>query len=437
MASKNGTLRKIKKGKYQAIWQLEKSQAEQLGQNDLTKIVNTKNDGLEWLSIQKALYGDSSSNNPFLTLKIIYNESYFVNRIEKVKLNILKSSTVDRENQVFRTHLENSELGNTPLKDLKSDTINQFLSNKLLIDNYSHSEVYKHLYGLIVALLKYAYSREWIKKPLYEQIYKAPKNIKPPKEIKPFTKAEINKLYETSQDLWNNKKQGRTNLCYLLLAYTGMRVGELLDLRWEEIYFDKREIVIDSTYSYQKDFTTGKRSFTSGTPKTKASNRIIGLNDNALTILLQIKQRNLEQGLSSKYILCNNEGGQLDRSTFRETVKRLFKASGIPIPNDLLHLPRHFYISVLRKMGISEYDIATMVGHSDTASTKPYLHTNTNQVAKKMKDLNIGLGEMPCKSFTKTTDFNSKEIEKAIESHSKKPAKGNGKIINLSDYFTA
>lgn len=47
-------------------------------------------------------------------------------------------------------------------------------------------------------------------------------------------------------ELWDKLKQGRANLGYLLLFQTGLRTGELLALRWENVDMDKKN------YLYQR-----------------------------------------------------------------------------------------------------------------------------------------------------------------------------------------
>lgn len=429
MASRQGTIKPKKvngKTKYQGVWELEPYQAEQIGQKSLTKLFNTKVQAYDWLAKQRALYGDGNGCGQYLTLNAIYEERYLKERITDIRLNNIKSSTVSREEKTYKSHLKNSAIGNTPLKDLKAGEIDNFLSNKFLNGNLSYSTVYKHIYSLICGILKYAYKNDLLQTSLHDKLKKPPKNAKPPKDVKGYTQGEMLKLLETSQELWSSKKQGRINLGFFFMAFTGLRVGELLDLKWSEINFEERTALIDSTYSFQKDYNTGKSSFISGTPKTKSSKRLIGLNNNAINILLDIKSRNLEIGIASNYVICSEQGSHIDQCSLRRSVIRLLKIAEVEPINDLLHSTRHFYASTLRNNGVSEDLIAKFLGHSTTASTANYIHTDNENVARQMQSLNPI--DEPNKGSIKST---------ADKPNADKNKTNKGKIIYFNNFHTA
>ena len=76
---------------------------------------------------------------------------------------------------------------------------------------------------------------------------------------------------------------------FMLLAYSGMRVGELCALKWKDIDFEEESISITKTYYY---LVNNIREYQLVPPKTQKSKRIIDIDPKVLTLLentVQIK----------------------------------------------------------------------------------------------------------------------------------------------------
>ena len=71
--------------------------------------------------------------------------------------------------------------------------------------------------------------------------------------------------------------------------YTGIRIGELLALRWEDIDFEKKLLYIYHTITIMKN--SDKIQWILGEPKTKKSKRVIPLPINILKELKKMKKR--------------------------------------------------------------------------------------------------------------------------------------------------
>ena len=110
-----------------------------------------------------------------------------------------------------------------------------------------------------------------------------------------------------------------------VLLYTGMRSGELLGLRWEDLDFEKRQIRVLHTLS-----DVGGTHFLT-TPKTKGSKRVISMNSTVYELLKEHKkhQRMLQMSLQSfahpEMVFTSSLGNYKDRSCLNTSFRRFLK----------------------------------------------------------------------------------------------------------------
>ncbi|MGC2996169.1 MULTISPECIES: site-specific integrase [Enterococcus] len=100
-----------------------------------------------------------------------------------------------------------------------------------------------------------------------------------------FKPNESENFYDRQQllDFLNRMEEGFPFIRYTffsLLAFTGVRKGEALVLTWRDIDFKKKTISVTKTQAVGKN---GKLLVQ--TPKTKASNRVVSIDDHTLDIL--------------------------------------------------------------------------------------------------------------------------------------------------------
>jgi|Deesub1362B_J571_1020462.scaffolds.fasta_scaffold02189_11 excisionase family DNA binding protein len=130
---------------------------------------------------------------------------------------------------------------------------------------------------------------------------------------------------------------------------TGMRLGEILNLKWEDVNFKERIIVLRETKSKKQ--------------------RIIPINEILSEELLRLKLRN---GKSS-YVFINPENGKPLRS-----VKRAFKGAVRRAGIEALrfHDLRHTFATRLVQKGVDVETVKELLGHHSIRITQRYLHSN-------------------------------------------------------------
>lgn len=182
----------------------------------------------------------------------------------------------------------------------------------------------------------------------------------------------------------------RLEALYLLAVTTGLRQGELLGLKWEDVDLEA------GTLQVRRTLTTAKGGPVLSTPKTKGSRRTVKLSPTALEALRSHLERQLgeideagdlwrENGL----IFASEVGGFLDRryiTTHR--FKPLLKRAGLP--RIRFHDLRHTCATLLLSKNVDPKVVSEMLGHATIAITlDTYSHVLPNmqsEAAKAMED---------------------------------------------------
>lgn len=150
----------------------------------------------------------------------------------------------------------------------------------------------------------------------------------------------------------------RLESLFVVAAMTGMRMGELLRLRWDDIDFDAGEVFVQRAAKFIK----GKAIIAD--VKTAKSRRRIVLPAPALSSLVEHRKCMLAEGNIDRAVFCGRRGAILQKSNLRE---RFFKpvrdAAGVPPIR--FHDLRHTAASLLLSEGVPVSIVSQMLGHSN------------------------------------------------------------------------
>jgi integrase len=148
----------------------------------------------------------------------------------------------------------------------------------------------------------------------------------------------------------------------LLALNTGMRRGELFDLKWEDVNFAGRILTVV------------------GETAKSGKTRHIPLNDEALSVL----RAWYEQRKESERVFPNADGGRLDNiSTSWENL-----INSAQIKNFRFHDLRHDFASRLVMAGVDLNTVRELLGHSDIKMTLRYAHLAPEKLASAVAKLN-------------------------------------------------
>ncbi|MDS0527827.1 tyrosine-type recombinase/integrase [Clostridium sp. SHJSY1] len=172
------------------------------------------------------------------------------------------------------------------------------------------------------------------------------------------TETEVKQFLQTVLESRNT----RNYALMVLLAYTGIRISEALNIRMDDFDLNGKECIIRS----------GKGD----------KQRSVILNGKVINALKEyLKNReNLSSAKESMYLFVSKKNKKLDRTT----VNRIFqKYSDKITPHQL----RHFFCTNALEKGMLTHEVANQAGHSNIHTTLLYTNPDKKKLIKKMENL--------------------------------------------------
>jgi integrase len=210
-------------------------------------------------------------------------------------------STIENHDSLIKNHLM-PFFGKKKLREVQPSDISKFLQLKTDEDKLSNNTM-QNLYGLLRLMFDIAAQFDLIEKsPVRPKLHKPEvEKVKKPT----FSAAQIRAILT----LLPNEKE---RLFALLLAVTGMRIGEALALRWMDFNAAKSELSINHTLHRLK----------LKKPKTETSVGTIGLDPRIAALFVAHRKRSSFQA-KDDFIFCRPDGRPMNPSALRN---HLYKA---------------------------------------------------------------------------------------------------------------
>ena len=174
--------------------------------------------------------------------------------------------------------------------------------------------------------------------------------------------------------LQNEPAKYRTAIIFDLMS--GLRRGELLGLRWQDVDFDSQTISVAVSSLY-----TGEHGYYTDTPKNQSSARVIKLSHSVFSMLMKHKSRQTEQrnahganrDENSEKVFTHEDGRPISPICLSAWFKKFIM--NYNFPNIKLHSLRHTYASLLLANGTSLPIVSKRLGHSQVSTTSDiYAH---------------------------------------------------------------
>ena len=288
------------------------------------------------------------------------------------KPKIRPKTQADYENRIYQHIIP--ELGSIPLAKLTAADLQQFYNRLkeggrlLRVEQYGpglSDRMVKSCHVTCRVALDQAVAQGLIlKNPALS--CKAP--VTRPKEMQVLTGEEIQRL------LIQAKEDGCFELLLLELT-TGLRRGEILALRWDDLDFRTGTLRVER----QVQRIQGKLAVSQ--PKTRASCRSILLPAPVLEILAQYRQ-----SVSSHWMFPSpkKEDSPLDPAAVRKKLSAVLKRAGCPAAR--FHDLRHTFATSALEHGMDVKTLSTVIGHVSSATTlNVYAHV-TDEMRQKAAD---------------------------------------------------
>ena len=144
-----------------------------------------------------------------------------------------------------------------------------------------------------------------------------------------------------------------------IASYTGLRRGELVVLRWRDVHWADRVLVVERALSDREERSTKGRRV-----------RYVPLGDQALGALDRLSKRD---GFTedNDYVFCNGRGDRLDPSALR--TRFIYARDHAGLPRLRFHDLRHTAGTLMTRV-LDPVTVKSILGHADLKTTERYLH---------------------------------------------------------------
>lgn len=288
------------------------------------------------------------------TLKDIFEES----QLEKFREGSISESTLTRNRTDFNRFY--SEFGEMKIGDVTTEILIEFIRDTKVELNLN-AKAYGNLMTITRSIFKYARKKKLtdISMAAVSEELEWGKNAfrryEKPEESQVFNDEEVAALAA----YFKRKKDARY-LGLLLLFVTGIRVGELAGLKWEDIY--DGGIQIRRTETIWTDANHKSHCEVISLTKTEAGARVVPIPTNAMWILEQAKEINPY----SEYVFAK-DGSRVRAGYFRNALYKACKDLGIRKRSP--HKIRKTYASILLDNDVAPKAIIENMGHTDISTT--------------------------------------------------------------------
>jgi integrase len=302
----------------------------------------------------------------------------------------VKESCFDRYECTFRTHLENAPFKYKNIKDISSLEIQRYY-NKSFKDGTTTATI-KRFNKLLKRFFNYCVSEGYISRNPCANIVIPCEKESSKEEVEVFTKEELSKIIK-----YNYNKIIKPII--LVALATGMRQGEVLGLKWEDLNYETMEISIKRTVTCYAEIDGDKRKTVRKvhSPKTKNSIRNIPLPSSLIPVFEKAKKDQAlnKLKLGEKYntdnigfIFLTDKGTLQNKSCITKSWTLYLKNCGVK--HRKFHTLRHTYATLQFENDLPLKTVSNLLGHSNINITADiYTHVLKKEKEKAMDIINV------------------------------------------------
>lgn len=267
---------------------------------------------------------------------------------------------------VFQSFLSKNKRSHT-LDDVTPSTVRRFIQDQVLNHGAQPTTIQRRI-SCLKSFRHYCHQENLIQSDFMAGIT-APKSEKTIPTY--MTLDELKKLFRfLEQD--HCKFAVRNELMFKLLATTGMRRQEIIDLTWQQLDLSSNTIRVKGK---------GRKE------------RLLPLHPIVLPLFpryrLTLKAHQMH---GTEVVFPNKNGVKMNPRGLHIVFKRILEQAGLPPARFSLHHLRHTFATLLLKDGNNKVDLRTLqelLGHESLSTTSVYTHIDLEQKIKAIRSFNL------------------------------------------------
>ncbi len=288
-------------------------------------------------------------------------EDFLQQWLEDTQKHSIRPRSFERYEEIVRLHIV-PVLGRVQLQKLTPQQVQSFYTKKMK-EGYKaitvasfHNVLHKALDTAVKWNLVAKNVCDVVARPRAEKF-----------EFQPLTVEQIRKLLEVTKGHY-------MEALFKLALATGMRRGELMGLKWQDIDFNTNTLQVRRILTRVPSKMEGK-GFVESEPKTKKSRRSVVIASFALEALREHRWRQLDAIKKAgplwqhhDYVFCTSIGTHINPTTdMLEPLNELLEKAGLP--HIRFHDLRHSAASLLMSQGVHPKVVQELLGHSTIGMT--------------------------------------------------------------------
>lgn len=335
----------------------------------------------------------------FYNVKKSYTLENLYQEFMEYKKATQKQGTINMYVKAYQKYYENDSIATMDLSKIDAVTLKIWLCNNINMHKLNYKS-YNQMTVVLNQLYKYAMEKGYLDRNPFDAINTKSLGLynmrKKKSQQKAYTKNEASDISKIAfEDFQQNPHS--TALAVLLAFQTGMRVGEIVVLKWSDLDLNSKTITVSRMETYYQEISEDNKSLgkciyevIEGNTKGIFGERIVDLTEDAIYILELLKDYYQSQHINTEWLFVNKSGKRIHNRAMQSHLKKYCKLANMPMFKSM-HKIRSTYISLLRDAGMSFEKIAEEVGHKSVTTTMQNYSFDVNSDEENRRILNSGL----------------------------------------------
>ena len=282
----------------------------------------------------------------------------------------VSNNTVYRYEADYKRFFKDTDFENLDIREIDEEDITAFIIQSVKKYNLKEKAC-KNLMGYIRGVFRHARVKKVIKENPWDYVdmktFRQHYNCEQERsEDRTISDTDMDLLLKEIERTRFERPEYIPNYAVLLAAYTGMRIGELSGLMWEDV--SEKDGVMTICHSEKYDYKENR--YYVGKTKT-GKERQFPLSEKIIELFREVKKVEMQYGYLGEYVFQDTLGRVHTRAIDHCLRRRCISAK---IPVKSVHDIRRTFNSKLKEAGVSSAIASSLLGHSAEVNNSSYTY---------------------------------------------------------------